>query len=356
MTAATPPRLTRQVRIDHHSATHLALVAARELAHALRLPGAGPERAAVLASELATNLDKHAHDGALYLQPLPLGGGLELVAVDRGPGIPDVHAALADGFSTSGTLGGGLGAVRRIADQLTIHSDPGGTLVRATLAAPDAGPDTAPPPGAVCLPTGAEGADGADPAACGDAFAVRDTPAGRTVAVIDALGHGPEAERAALAALAAFDADPALPLRTLLERQHRALRRTRGAAIALLRLTERAAEFAAVGNVRLVRFGLGRPRAGPPGPPGIVGYTLPRLTVHRLPRVPGETLLLHTDGIHPDWSGHPARLDPPAEPPTSPVPLPPTSPVPLPPALLAPFLAHRHRRPRDDATAVAIPT
>ena len=346
MTTHTPPRLTRQVRIDHFSAVHLAVVAARELAHALRLPGALPEKAAVVASELATNLDKHAHDGVLYLQPLPLGGGLELVAADRGPGIADVTAALADGFSTSGTLGDGLGAVRRIADALTIHSEPTGTLARATLAAPDAPPPAGPAVGAVCLPADAPGTNDAGAGVshegegvCGDAFAVRETPVGRTVALVDALGHGPEAQRAALAALAAFDEDPALPLRELLNRQHRALRRTRGAAVALLRLTEREAEFTAVGNVRLVAVGLGRPRGGPAGPPGIVGYTLPRPTVRRLPRVPGETLLLHTDGIDPGWPRAPAAR-----------------PLRLPPPLLAPFLAYRHRRLRDDAAAVAVPT
>ncbi|GAA3885240.1 ATP-binding protein [Streptomyces sedi] len=347
MTSPSLPRVTRQVRVDHVSAVHLALTEARALARTLRLPGALPEKAAVLASELATNLDKHARDGVLYLQPLPRGGGLELTAVDRGPGIVDVRAALADGFSTTGTLGSGLGAVRRIADTLTLHSDPRGTLARATLTAPGAREPG--PLGAICLPavphdapdpvSGSTGRDGEGEASCGDAFAVRETPDGRTVAVIDALGHGPEAQRAADSALAVFDEDPSAPLTELLTRQHRALRRSRGAAVALLRLGAEQAEFAAVGNVRLVRIGLERPHGGPAGPPGIVGYTLPRLVTHRLPRVPGETLLLHTDGIAPGWYRAPAE-----EPPR------------LPPTLLAPFLAHRHRRVRDDAAIVAIPT
>ncbi|SOD58257.1 Anti-sigma regulatory factor (Ser/Thr protein kinase) [Streptomyces zhaozhouensis] len=332
------------MRVDHVSAVHLAVTEARALAGALRLPGALPEKAAVLASELATNLDKHARAGVLYLQPLPRGGGLELTAADHGPGIADVRAALADGFSTAGTLGSGLGAVRRIADTLTLHSDPDGTLVRATLTAP--GARESEPLGAICLPAAPD--DAAEPGGargereepcCGDAFAVRETPDGPTVALVDALGHGPEAQRAAETALAVFDEDPSLPLTELLTRQHRALRRSRGAAVALLRLGAEEAAFAAVGNVRLVRIGLGRPHGGPAGPPGIVGYTLPRLVAHRLPRVPGETLLLHTDGIDPGWHRAPA-----AGPPR------------LPPTLLAPFLAHRHRRVRDDAAVVAIPT
>uniref|UniRef100_UPI00066E0914 ATP-binding protein n=1 Tax=Streptomyces sp. SBT349 TaxID=1580539 RepID=UPI00066E0914 len=242
------PPVTRQIRIDHHSAVHLALAAARSLARRWGLTGALPEKAAVVASELATNLDKHARDGVLYIQPLPLGPGVEIVAADRGPGIGSLADAMADGYTTSGTLGTGLGAVRRIASDVQIRSGPEGTMVRARVVTAGDAEDARERVGAVCV--AAEGEE-----ACGDAWAVADTPAGRTLLLVDALGHGPAAAEAAAAALVPFHLDPGRPLPDLLTAQHAALRRTRGAAIALLRLVGRQVELSATGNVRLVLVG-----------------------------------------------------------------------------------------------------
>ncbi|WP_086161245.1 ATP-binding protein [Streptomyces marincola] len=334
----TRPRITRQVRIDHRSAVHLAVRAAREAAEEAGLPGALPEKAAVLASELATNLHKHAVDGVLYVQPLPLGHGVEVVAADRGPGIGSVDAALTDGFTTSGTLGTGLGAIRRIATDLSIRTDPTGTLVAARLTVPGAAPGSAGAVGTVCLPVGPQeqGARHED-LACGDAAAVVETEAGRTAVLIDALGHGPAAAEAAGSAMTAFLADPGAPLSPLMTALHSALRRTRGAAVALLRNAGGTMEFCATGNVRLVLADGQRARGGPQGPPGIVGYNLPRPVVHRLPATAAGVWVLHTDGIDAAWSRDPAPFL-----------------LRLPPSLLAPALAHRHRHARDDAAAIAL--
>ncbi|WP_349345176.1 ATP-binding protein [Streptomyces rapamycinicus] len=130
---------TVQVRVDHRSAVHLAAEAAREVARACGLPGALPDQAAVIASELATNLDKHANDGTLYVQPLPLGHGVEILAADRGPGMHDPERCLTDGYTTSGTLGVGLGAVKRMATHFQMRSADGthaGTWACARLTAP----------------------------------------------------------------------------------------------------------------------------------------------------------------------------------------------------------------------------
>lgn len=56
--------------------------------------------------------------------------GIEVVVTDEGPGIPDVEAAFADGFSTRRGLGLGLGAVRRLSDRFKIETAVGlGTRV-----------------------------------------------------------------------------------------------------------------------------------------------------------------------------------------------------------------------------------
>src|SRR5215213_4177194 len=74
---------------------------------------------AIVATELATNLVRHAQHGRLLLQTLDLRSEtcVELVAIDSGPGMADLHRCLRDGVSTGDTLGTGLGAVRRLSDE-----------------------------------------------------------------------------------------------------------------------------------------------------------------------------------------------------------------------------------------------
>ena len=94
--------------------------------------------AAIVASELASNLWKHAQRGELHIAPLSGRGeaGIEILSLDRGPGISNVSDCLKDGHSTAGTAGTGLGAVRRLSDEFDISSQPGkGTIVVSQILA-----------------------------------------------------------------------------------------------------------------------------------------------------------------------------------------------------------------------------
>ncbi|WP_432044606.1 SpoIIE family protein phosphatase [Streptomyces asiaticus] len=323
---------TVQVRVDHHSAVRLAAEAARGVARECGLPGALPDQAAVIASELATNLDKHAGDGTLYVQPLPLGHGVEILAADRGPGMHDPERCLADGYTTSGTLGAGLGAVKRMATHFQMRSAGGGHAGTWACARLTASGEQRPEwqgVGAVCLP--AEGEEG-----CGDARAIVDTDSARTAVVLDGLGHGQPAAEAAQAALRTFHADPDRPLPEVLTRMNRALRHTRGAAAGVLRLYAEHADYCGIGNIRALALTHDRVRHRLTGQPGIVGWGMPTPRVHDFPLPRGGTAVLHSDGIDARWS-----LDPPP------------SVLRLPPPLLSAALAHGHRRVRDDATVLA---
>jgi len=87
---------------------------------------------ATAASELAANLFIHAGGGVFEVSSLTWRAGLELVASDHGPGIPDTVKVLQEGYSTAGGLGCGLPGVQRLMDELDIHSELGqGTLVKA---------------------------------------------------------------------------------------------------------------------------------------------------------------------------------------------------------------------------------
>ena len=95
---------------------------AREMAAALGFDELAREEVALAASELASNLLRHAKGGLLHLTPLADGNhvGIRIESLDSGPGIPDAERAITDGFSTAGGLGCGLGSVNRLMDTLDI--------------------------------------------------------------------------------------------------------------------------------------------------------------------------------------------------------------------------------------------
>ncbi len=92
---------------------------------------------AIAVTEMVTNLVKHAGNGTVIVEAVANNGssGVRLLGLDRGPGIRDLSAALRDGFSTAGTAGNGLGAIKRLCNTFDIYTsarprdrDPGGIL------------------------------------------------------------------------------------------------------------------------------------------------------------------------------------------------------------------------------------
>lgn len=80
-------------------------------------------------SELAANLFLHtARGGTIVLESTERNGqtGIEIVAEDCGPGIPDVEMAMREGFSTGGGMGCGLSGIKRMMDEMEIESTVGG--------------------------------------------------------------------------------------------------------------------------------------------------------------------------------------------------------------------------------------
>jgi serine/threonine-protein kinase RsbT len=110
---------------------------ARDFAVALGFRSAASYRLATAVSELAHNLHFHAYPGgSIRLSRLAEDDriGIEIVALDAGPGIPDLGLAMRDGYSTNRGLGAGLPGVLRLADDFAIESEAGtGTRVTATF-------------------------------------------------------------------------------------------------------------------------------------------------------------------------------------------------------------------------------
>jgi len=106
----------------------------RSLAAALGFSSGDATLIATAISELARNIVTYAKSGEIRLTVLNGSArqGIQLVAYDKGPGIPDIPQALRDGFSTSGSLGLGLPGVRRLVDEFEIVStENSGTIVTA---------------------------------------------------------------------------------------------------------------------------------------------------------------------------------------------------------------------------------
>src|SRR5262245_12533868 len=101
-----------------HDGSQVGTARRAAVAEAERLGAAETERGkvALVVTELATNVARHGGGGELLLRPLTEPAALEIVAIDRGPGIANVEQALRDGYSTGGSNGVGLGAVQRVAD------------------------------------------------------------------------------------------------------------------------------------------------------------------------------------------------------------------------------------------------
>lgn len=128
--------MTTTCRIENEADIYAAAGLARELAQRIGFDRADAARIEIAVRELASNIVRHAGRGEVLLREVSSGHrrGLEVEAVDQGPGIADVQLALQDGYSTSGKgLGSGLPAVRRMMDTLEIETAVGqGTRVRAT--------------------------------------------------------------------------------------------------------------------------------------------------------------------------------------------------------------------------------
>jgi serine/threonine-protein kinase RsbT len=83
-------------------------------------------------SEIARNILNYAKRGEITLRVVPNGDrqGVEVIARDAGPGIPDIARAMQDGYSTSGGLGLGLPGAKRLMDEFEVISVVGqGTTV-----------------------------------------------------------------------------------------------------------------------------------------------------------------------------------------------------------------------------------
>jgi anti-sigma regulatory factor (Ser/Thr protein kinase) len=299
-------------------------------------------RVALIVTELGNNLIRHATAGRLLLGVVEGRSGqelIELLSIDSGPGVPDLDACLADGYSTGGTAGTGLGAVRRLASEFDAYSQrPAGTVILARVAGREMHVSAGAAREARVFEIGAVALAAPGESVCGDAWgSVQD---GRRLAVLlaDGLGHGPVAREAAVAAVDEFCVDSFDGPSRVLGRVHDQLRSTRGAAVALAQVhrDEDDVAFSGAGNIscRLISGVSDRTLMSQHGTAGVqiralrdVVYTWP---AHGL-------LVMHSDGLTSRWTVDAAH-----------------GLLQRHPTVIAAWLVRDHTRGRDDVTVVVV--
>lgn len=310
--------------------------ARRDVSDLARRIGLAQERIdqlSIVVTELATNLLKHGGGGNIYAGPChdADGSGLELLALDRGPGMTDANRCMQDGYSTAGSPGTGLGAIARLADIVHIYSRPGqGCAIMARFVEPAAKRVSA-QLGMALTPYPGE-------RVCGDAWAWHDSASGPTLLLGDGSGHGIEAARAAETAVREFALHAEAECEHIVERLHRVLAPTRGAALAVARIdtAARLIRFCGVGNISGVLIDAGKTRHMI-SHNGTAGHVAPRIREFTYEFSGPPLVILHSDGLTSRWdiASYPGLAV-------------------QHPSLIAGVLLRDHRRGRDDASVVAM--
>ena len=336
----------RQCRVENASEVGQARRLAESLCRELGFADLPMDEVGLVVTELATNLAQHTAGtgGLLVFSPMTVAGEvcLDILSLDRGPGIGHLGAILHDSYASKSAgdtglgqgvgLGLGLGAVRRLSSVFDIFSAPGlGTAVfsrRWQNAPPAAAPRLA--VGAVCLPVHGE-------QACGDAWAMHTSGDTCVFLLADGLGHGPDAAVAANLAVNLFERSLLLIPMEGVRVIHAGLVNTRGAAVAVAELDLASAKlrYAGLGNISGLiltedkRLNL----VCQNGTAGVVAGTIQSF-IYPWPKTQG-ILVMHSDGVATHWAlqDYPGLTQ-------------------KHPALIAGVLYRDHRRPHDDSTVI----
>ena len=256
------------------------------------------------ADELASNLLKHAGGGQIKFSRITdlNRTGISIETLDTGPGFSSVTQAMKDGFSTVGTLGSGLGTVNRLMDEVIIKSNPysarGSQIISKKW-----------------IRKGAKnwGENPFDVATAsrphphmmqnGDSFVIKKWDTFLLTAVIDGLGHGQFAYKAAMKAREYIESHYDQPLMSLFRGVGINCKATRGVvmAIALFDWERATLCYGSVGNIEMRVFGPKKPirtmiRRG------IVGIQAPNPAITEHPWKDHYMAVMFSDGITSHWT------------------------------------------------------
>lgn len=269
----------------------------------------------IVVQELGTNAATYATGNSRLHYTTTIGrapAGLELCYWDAGPGIYNIDRAVRDGVSTSGSLGTGLGAIRRLMDQFDLYSTvrttsrlslqaarrtTHGTCVLARKWKANTRPD---PLGLSRVGVWSRPHPGEQ--TNGDAYVIKAHGASLLFAVIDGLGHGQGAKQAASIAVDLLDDWMGEPLEDVFEAVHTALRATRGAVMGAVIVNDASEEmqYAGVGNVAIRVFNAPE-RLTPIPSHGTLGARMSRVRVWKQKWTEDSLFIMASDGLSESW-------------------------------------------------------
>lgn len=289
---------------------------------------------ALVVTEAATNLAKHASRGELLLSTFDFNRTprLEMLALDKGPGM-DLNHSLIDGYSTAGTRGEGLGAIQRMSAEFDGYSNNAGTVIFAAFHESKSAPVQS------RLTSGSARVAMKGEVLCGDDWGmVMDESGSARIMVADGLGHGPFAADASRAAIDTFESQPFTSVQDTIRATHGALRGTRGAAIAVceLDLPNQVIRYSGLGNI-VSTIVTPRKLQQMVSMNGTAGYEAPRISKFDYPWSADSILVMQSDGLLTQWNidKHPGLLS-------------------RHPSVIAGLLYRDFNRGRDDATVVIV--
>lgn len=131
----------------------------------------------------------------------------------------------------------------------------------------------------------------------GDTIVIRPIDDGLLFAIVDVLGHGPDAHELTHVIEAYLDRYPSHDVCGLMSRMHQHLKGTRGAAVGLCALNTETGclRYAGIGNTVMRRFGSGETRFV--SQDGVLGQNMRTPRMQEIQLEPGDLIVLYTDGI-----------------------------------------------------------
>ncbi len=254
----------------------------------------------IVVTELAKNILSHAVSGEMVLLGWQTGQskGIDIFALDKGPGIADLRKSLKDGYSTAGTPGNGLGAISRLASGFEVFSNASGTVLFARILNKPLDHLAHGPVDLGCLVTPVHGESVSGD---GVAFHMQDR---RFICIaVDGLGHGRGAADATEAALSLFQENSEKSPERIVHRLHSALRATRGAVVGVAELNfdTRKLRYCGVGNISgsIINDAKSQSLVSHNG---TVGHVMSRTAELEYDFPPQSLLIMHSDGLKGEWN------------------------------------------------------
>jgi anti-sigma regulatory factor (Ser/Thr protein kinase) len=327
---------SQTVALSDFSSTAEARRAGARMAASLGLNETKSGEMAIVITEAARNAVIYGGGGQLLLSGIKSKNEtrVEIVALDRGPGITDLSRALQDGYSSGGTSGTGLGAIKRMAEVFDVFSSAKGTAIFARIEQQENGAQ----PRKSSVELAGLVSPIAGETASGDNLAWEINGDRCIVLMADGLGHGMQAAEAADEAVRVFRAHSSESPASLISRLHDALKKTRGAAAAIAEVRTLAGTltYAGVGNISgsILSHTLSRSLVSHNG---TLGHVMARVQEFKVEWPKDGILVMHSDGLQSRWdlSRYPGILA-------------------RQPAIIAGVLLRDFRRERDDASVLVL--